>query len=140
MLFRWSAEECNEHRAKVKDYCDCCGGEGDLKRCSRCLVARFCSVGCQRRAHAEHKKVCFDGKLVRKEGEGAIISELMSDLGLNVRGYFHVSILKDTKAIEFALGKGGKVDGYKIKSSIRFFKSDEAAIRHTKIQIQRLGL
>lgn len=52
----------------VKDYCDVCGSDGDLKRCSRCLVGRFCGVQCQKKGLDKHKKVCFDGKLGRLEG------------------------------------------------------------------------
>ena len=30
----------------------------DMKRCSACMVARYCSPACQRRDWAQHKKYC----------------------------------------------------------------------------------
>lgn len=57
-----------DRKRLLVDYCDNCNSTQNLKRCSRCLVARFCSVECQRAARVEHKKVCFDGKAARSEG------------------------------------------------------------------------
>lgn len=57
-----------DRKQGLLDYCDVCGSSGELKRCSRCLVGRFCSVECQREGYAEHKKVCFEGKAARSEG------------------------------------------------------------------------
>lgn len=52
----------------VQDFCDVCGSSDNLKRCSRCLVGRFCSVDCQRKGLEQHRKVCFDGKEARSGG------------------------------------------------------------------------
>lgn len=39
--------------------CDGCGAtDAELKRCSRCLSARFCSAACQRLAWGTHRLVC----------------------------------------------------------------------------------
>jgi hypothetical protein len=41
------------------DSCDCCGkSDGKMSKCSKCLVARYCSSECQRKAWPTHKKVC----------------------------------------------------------------------------------
>ncbi|GAQ80620.1 hypothetical protein KFL_000580140 [Klebsormidium nitens] len=43
--------------------CDECGAEkfpGELKRCSRCKEARYCSPECQRASWKEHKKNCVE--------------------------------------------------------------------------------
>lgn len=42
-----------------KDFCDVCNASGDLKRCSRCLAARYCSTDCQRNDYKYHKSRCF---------------------------------------------------------------------------------
>lgn len=57
-----------EHKANFRDFCDVCGSTKNLKRCSRCLVGRFCSSDCQKDGFEEHRKVCFDGKTVREMG------------------------------------------------------------------------
>ena len=39
--------------------CHVCTNTGEhLKKCSRCLMARYCSAECQRAAYPEHKKTC----------------------------------------------------------------------------------
>lgn len=51
-----------KHKDVVRDFCDVCGSSQELKRCSRCLVGRFCSAECQKTGYPMHKRVCFDGK------------------------------------------------------------------------------
>ncbi|KAI9002529.1 hypothetical protein DFJ74DRAFT_695950 [Hyaloraphidium curvatum] len=49
------------------DSCDACGKSGGLMRCGRCLVARYCSARCQKRAWGElgHKAGCVKSELER---------------------------------------------------------------------------
>ncbi|KAF7352396.1 MYND-type domain-containing protein [Mycena venus] len=45
-----------------KDRCYCCDGPGnpELRKCSRCQLARYCSSECQRLDWKKHKKMCKD--------------------------------------------------------------------------------
>ncbi|GAQ90657.1 hypothetical protein KFL_006680060 [Klebsormidium nitens] len=48
--------------AGVQLPCDQCGAlksPGELKRCSRCKSARYCSAQCQRADWKEHRKTCL---------------------------------------------------------------------------------
>lgn len=67
-ILQYPEEFMRQRKLFLKDFCDVCGKAADLKRCSKCLVGRFCSAECQRTGYSEHKKVCFDGKAARTEG------------------------------------------------------------------------
>ena len=45
-------------------YCGC-GSDGDLRSCSSCMCAKYCSVDCQRRSWSQHKTLC--GSIVELE-------------------------------------------------------------------------
>ena len=45
--------------------CCGCGSVGDLRSCSSCMCAKYCSVECQRRSWSQHKKLC--GSIVELE-------------------------------------------------------------------------
>lgn len=52
---------------RVTDRCDACGKPnegGDLKRCSKCKLARFCGAECQRASFAAHKVACLEATRV----------------------------------------------------------------------------
>ena len=42
----------------VHEYCNKCGGKGELKRCSQCSFVRYCSRDCQVNAWTDHKLEC----------------------------------------------------------------------------------
>lgn len=66
---RTVSEYATAENGSIVDFCDVCGlASNNLKRCSQCLVARFCNPECQRNGYSEHKKVCFDGKTGRTTG------------------------------------------------------------------------
>lgn len=48
--------------------CGWCGkAEGELMRCSKCRNTKFCSAECQKAAWPEHKEICSQLRLDRKE-------------------------------------------------------------------------
>lgn len=51
-----------------EEFCNGCGrwkvaNNLQLRQCSRCQVARFCSIECQTKGWSKHKLVCFDAKV-----------------------------------------------------------------------------
>jgi hypothetical protein len=46
--------------------CQFCGQGDNLKRCSRCQRAYYCTVECQKKDYAVHKNVCFKIDLSKK--------------------------------------------------------------------------
>lgn len=61
--FKRLDREIRDELGDAPDSCDHCGraktGETELKRCARCLVARFCSAECQKAGWARHKSLCL---------------------------------------------------------------------------------
>lgn len=56
-------KESRNNRGIDRDECDNCfipKTAADLKRCSHCLVPRYCSAECQKVSWEKHKMVCFD--------------------------------------------------------------------------------
>lgn len=76
---KYSKKKQRENDVGISDACDWCAKQsrvdGDLKRCSSCVVARYCSKECQVAAwkgervgnelpRERHKAYCFDAKVV----------------------------------------------------------------------------
>ncbi|KAF8964579.1 ankyrin repeat-containing domain protein [Flammula alnicola] len=56
---KWVRRRAGAEAPRVEKRCDYCGRmDAPLKNCSKCHVARYCSVECQRKAWSEHKKTC----------------------------------------------------------------------------------
>lgn len=56
---KWILRRAGEEAPQVEKKCDCCRRtDAALKNCSKCHIARYCSVECQRKAWPEHKKTC----------------------------------------------------------------------------------
>ncbi|KDR84311.1 hypothetical protein GALMADRAFT_237074 [Galerina marginata CBS 339.88] len=56
---KWVRRRKGEEAPLVEKMCDCCRRtDTPLKNCSKCYVARYCSVECQRKAWPVHKKTC----------------------------------------------------------------------------------
>jgi hypothetical protein len=45
-------------QTSLEKECFCCGASGQLKKCSGCDIAYYCSTECQRKNWREHKKLC----------------------------------------------------------------------------------
>lgn len=73
-FFKEGRKEFQKFRSNVGtewDLCDGCGTQSkELKRCSRCLVGRFCTPECQKRTWKHHKVVCFDASFAPIVGHG----------------------------------------------------------------------
>ncbi|KAJ7693904.1 hypothetical protein B0H17DRAFT_482310 [Mycena rosella] len=51
--------------AGTNDLCYCCKEPGDLRRCGRCQIARYCSSHCQKKDwKAGHKEACMDHRAI----------------------------------------------------------------------------
>ncbi|KAG6907547.1 hypothetical protein DXG01_008533 [Tephrocybe rancida] len=56
---KWIRKRSGEEAPRVGKRCDSCGAtDKALKNCSKCHVARYCSVACQKQAWGTHKKTC----------------------------------------------------------------------------------